>query len=64
MSIKFASVQNFTFPPTPKSLFLEIMHNIRGSCAAVHDDRFTNFIYIFVILDMTAFWKIMIYIVL
>ena len=27
MSIKFASVKNFTFPPTPKSLcfFLEIM---------------------------------------
>ena len=45
MNIKFASVKIFTFPPTPKSLFLEIMHNIRGSCAAVHDDRFTNFIF-------------------
>ena len=33
----------FTFLPTPKSLFLEIMHNIRGSCAAVHDGRFPNF---------------------
>ena len=45
ISIQFAAVKNFTFPPTPKSLFLEIMHNIRGSCAAVHDDRFTNFIF-------------------
>ena len=34
--------KNFTFPPTPESLFLETMHNIWGSCAAMHDDRFTN----------------------
>ena len=46
-SIKLASVKKKkkTFPPTPKSLFLEIVHNIRGSCAALHDDRFTNFIF-------------------
>ena len=32
MSKKFASVKNFTFPPTPKSLFfLEIMYHIRAA---------------------------------
>ena len=35
--------KNFTLPLTSKTLFLEIMHNIRGSCAALHDDRFANF---------------------
>ena len=34
MSIKFASVKKFTFPPTPKSLFSKIMCNRRSSCAA------------------------------
>ena len=34
MSIKFASVKKFTFPPTPKSLFLKILCNRRSSCAA------------------------------
>ena len=43
MSIKYASVKNFTFPPILKSLFVEIMHNIRGGCAALHDEKFTNF---------------------
>ena len=34
MSIKFASVKKFTFPPTPKSLFSKIMCDRRSSCAA------------------------------
>ena len=42
MSIKLAAPINFIFHPTPKSLFLEIMQNIRGNCVAVHGDRFTN----------------------
>ena len=43
---KFASVKKpFIFPPIPKSLLLESMHNIRGSRASVHDDRFINFIF-------------------
>ena len=30
--------------PLPQNRFiLEIVQNIRGSCAAMHDDRFTNF---------------------
>ena len=38
MSIKFASVKKtLHFPPTPKSFFLETMHDIRGIYAALHN---------------------------
>ena len=56
MRIKFAFVNNFKFPLTQKLIVLYKMSDMKTSWAAHQDGRFSE-IYIFVILDITAFSK-------